>query len=98
MWGDNTNGLSSTGLLRPTDRSSAIRRNYNYNYNYNRSRLTKWTDRKLKVNFTSFAYSSLPPSEVDEIDECNVDSFLDNNFHRQIENELLQRKFTKEIL
>ena len=26
----NTNGLSSTGLLRPTDSSSAIRRNYNY--------------------------------------------------------------------
>ena len=33
MWGDNTNGLSSTGLLRPTDSSSAIRRNYNYYYN-----------------------------------------------------------------
>ena len=32
MWGDNTNGLSSTGLLRPTDSSSAIRRNYNYYY------------------------------------------------------------------
>ena len=30
MWGDNKNGLSSTGLLRPTDSSSAIRRNYNY--------------------------------------------------------------------
>ena len=29
MWGDNTNGLSPTGLLRPTDSSSAIRRNYN---------------------------------------------------------------------
>ena len=28
MWGDITNGLSSTGLLRPTDRSSAIRSNY----------------------------------------------------------------------
>ena len=28
MWGDNTNGLSSSGLLRPTDRSSVIRRNY----------------------------------------------------------------------
>ena len=27
MWGDNTIGLSSTGLLRPTDSSSAIRRN-----------------------------------------------------------------------
>ena len=34
MWGDNTNGLSSTGLLRPTDSSSAIRRNYNYYYYY----------------------------------------------------------------
>ena len=32
MWGNNTNGLSSTGLLRPTDSSSAIRRNYNYYY------------------------------------------------------------------
>ena len=32
MWEDNTNGLSSTGLLRPTDSSSAIRRNHNYNY------------------------------------------------------------------
>ena len=30
MWGDNTNGLSLTALLRPTDSSSAIRRNYNY--------------------------------------------------------------------
>ena len=28
MWGDNTNGLSLKGLLRPTDRSSAIRSNY----------------------------------------------------------------------
>ena len=27
MWGDNTNGPSSTGLLRSTDSSSAIRRN-----------------------------------------------------------------------
>ena len=32
MWGDNTNGLSSTGLLRPTGSSSAIRRNYYYYY------------------------------------------------------------------
>ena len=37
MWGDNTNGLSSTGLLRPTDSSSAIRRNYNYKYYYVRA-------------------------------------------------------------
>ena len=28
MWRDNENGLSSTGLLRPTDSSSAIRRNH----------------------------------------------------------------------
>ena len=34
MWGENTNGLSSTGLLRHTDRSSAIRRNYIYVYIY----------------------------------------------------------------
>ena len=27
MWGDNTHGLSFTGLLRPTDSSSEIRRN-----------------------------------------------------------------------
>ena len=30
MWRDNTNGLSPTGLLRPTDSSSAIRTNCNY--------------------------------------------------------------------
>ena len=34
MWGNNINGLSSTGLSRPTDSSSAIRRNYNFYLNF----------------------------------------------------------------
>ena len=51
MWGDNTNGLSSTGLLRPTDSSSAIRRNYNYYYYY-KIRDSSTAEKESIANFT----------------------------------------------